>query len=186
MNTVEPIRNRDLLEKIKADLKQSSIRNYGFFLVGINTALRISDILKLRVRDIRGKKQLYIRMTKTGKEITLPISDYLQQELAPLLVGRRPDEYIFLSRQVKITSRIKQSIDRTQAYRIVKETCRKYGLTRIGTHTLRKTFAYHHYKKNNNVGVLIDLLGHQDEHSVMVYIGIVQDDINATMKGFNL
>jgi integrase len=155
------------------------------FVLGINTALRISDILKLKVGDLK-KPELYIRMTKTGKEITLPISDYMRRELKPLMEGREDSEYLFVSRQTKKDGRIRKGIDRSQAYRILKDVTKKYGLHRVGTHTLRKTFAYHHYKDKKNVAVLMDLLGHQDEYVTLRYIGIVQDDINSSMRGWHL
>ncbi|WP_438445894.1 tyrosine-type recombinase/integrase [Gorillibacterium sp. sgz5001074] len=184
MNTVEPIRDREIIAKIKEDLKKSSIRNYGLFVLGINTALRISDILKLKVGDLK-KPNLYIRMTKTGKEITLPIDEYMRRELRPLMEGREDSDYLFPSRQKK-TEGVRKSIDRSQAYRILKRATKKYGLHRVGTHTLRKTFAYHHYKDKKNVAVLMDLLGHQDEYVTLRYIGIAQDDINSSMRGWRL
>ncbi|MFH5187125.1 tyrosine-type recombinase/integrase [Paenibacillus sp. TAB 01] len=185
MNTVEPIRDLDVLESIKQDLKKSSLRNYGMFILGINSALRISDILKLKVGDLK-RADLYIRMTKTGKEITLPISDWLRRELRPLMDGRENHEYLFLSRQKKKEDGVRKHIDRSVAYRIVNRIGRKYGLERVGCHTLRKTFAYHHYKKNKNTAILKDLLGHQDEYHLLRYIGIIQDDINSSVRGWHL
>lgn len=184
MNTVEPIRDLDIIEDIKQDLKKSSLRNYGLFIVGINSALRISDILKLKVGDLK-TADLYIRMTKTGKEITLPISDWLRRELRPLMDGRDNHEYLFLSRQKKKDG-IRKSIDRSVAYRMIHKIGKKYGLERVGCHTLRKTFAYHHYKKNKNTAILKDLLGHQDEYHLLRYIGIIQDDINSSVRGWHL
>jgi integrase len=185
MNTVDPIRNLEVIEKIKGDLKSVSARDYGLFVLGINSALRISDLLKLTVGHMK-QPELYIRMTKTGKEIKLPISSYLRKELRPLIDGRDDSEYLFASRQAKKGDGIRRSIDRSQAYRILKKVTQKYGLKRVGTHTLRKTFAYHHYRTKKNVAVLMDLLGHQDEYVTLKYIGIVQDDINSSVKGFRL
>jgi len=184
VNTVEPIRDTDIIANIKWDLKKKSLRNYGMFLLGINSALRISDILKLKVEDLR-KEDLYIRMTKTGQEITLPIADWLRRELSPLLDGRADHEYVFASRQSKKQGG-RKSIDRSQAYRILRQAAKKYGLRRIGTHTLRKTFAYHYYRSTNNIAMLMDLLGHSDESFTLRYIGITQDNINKAMKGFRL
>jgi integrase len=185
MNTVEPIRDLDIVAKIKWDLRRSSLRNYAFFVLGINTALRISDILKLKVGDLK-QHELYIRTTKTGKEINLPISDYMRRELRLVMEGRADHEYLFPSRQKKKFDGIRKSIDRSVAYRILNKAARKYGLNRIGTHTLRKTFAYHHYKDKKNVAVLMDLLGHQDEYITLRYIGIAQDDINQSVRGWHL
>ena len=68
MNTVEPIRNKSDLAKIKTILKNQSLRNLLLFLIGINTGLRISDILKLTVKDVRNKDYIYIIEQKTKKK----------------------------------------------------------------------------------------------------------------------
>ncbi|WP_028551746.1 tyrosine-type recombinase/integrase [Paenibacillus sp. UNC451MF] len=185
MNTVEPIRSTEIIAAIKRDLKERSYRDYGLFITGINSALRISDIVKLQVLHMK-KPELYIRTTKTGKEIFLPISDYLRRELRPLMEGRGDHEYLFLSRQRKKKEGLRKSIDRSVAYRLLNRIGKKYGLERIGCHTLRKTFAYHHWKKNKNTAILKNLLGHQDESHLLRYIGIIQDDINSSMKGWHL
>lgn len=185
MNTVEPIRDLEIVAKIKWDLRKSSPRNYALFVLGINVALRISDLLKLTVGHMK-KPELYIRTSKNGKEITLPISDYLRRELRPLMEGKEDHEYLFASRQVKKEARIRKQIDRSVAYRLLSSIGKKYGLQRIGTHSLRKTFAYHHYKEKKNVAALMDLLGHADPSYTLRYIGIAQDDINNSVRGWHL
>ena len=64
MNTVEPIRDMDTVNDIADYLKSQCYRNYVMFVFGIYSGLRISDILRLRVRDVRGKKDVYIREKK--------------------------------------------------------------------------------------------------------------------------
>ena len=39
------------------------------FLIGVNSGLRISDILRLRVRDVKGKDYISLREKKTKKQI---------------------------------------------------------------------------------------------------------------------
>ena len=67
MNTVEPIRDMDLVMDLADYLKSNNERDYVLFMFGIYTGLRISDILKFRVRDVKGKDAVYIREKKTGK-----------------------------------------------------------------------------------------------------------------------
>ena len=55
MNLVQPIRDREKLEEMKEELKKNGIRNYLLFLTGINTGLRISDLVKLNRNDVRNK-----------------------------------------------------------------------------------------------------------------------------------
>ena len=60
LNTVEPIREMDLVLDVADYLRSKNERDYVLFMFGIYTGLRISDILKLRVRDVREKDYVYI------------------------------------------------------------------------------------------------------------------------------
>lgn len=68
MNTVEPIRDINTVMDIADYLKSRSERNYVMFMFGIYTGLRISDILKFRVRDVKGKDAIYLREKRQGKK----------------------------------------------------------------------------------------------------------------------
>ena len=67
MNFVQPIRDKQKIDEIKAILKRQSGRDYFLFIIGINTGLRISDILKLQVKDVREKTHITLNEQKTGK-----------------------------------------------------------------------------------------------------------------------
>ena len=54
MNEVQPIRDKEIIAKFKNKLLKKSYRDYMLFVFGINTGLRISDILPLRKRDVTG------------------------------------------------------------------------------------------------------------------------------------
>lgn len=169
MNTVEPIRDIELVWDIADYLREQSERNYVLFLCGIYTGLRISDILKLQVRDVRKKQYVMMREKKTGKEKKFPIN----KELRPILeayIKDKPDyEYLFHGRQGK------KPITRQQAYNIISSAGREFGLDSIGTHTLRKTFGYHMYKQTGDIATLKDILNHSDISITFRYIGINQE-----------
>ena len=74
MNTVEPIRDKETVIDIAEYLRKDSERNYVMFLFGIYSGLRISDILKFRVRDVKNKSDIVLREKKTGKEKRFPIN----------------------------------------------------------------------------------------------------------------
>lgn len=58
MVCVEPIRDKNKIETVKRILKENGSRDYLLFLLGINSGLRISDILKLKVSDVKNKNIL--------------------------------------------------------------------------------------------------------------------------------
>ena len=53
MNTVQPIRNREKLEDLKEELKKGGLRDYMLFYTGLNSGMRVSDVIKLKVDDVR-------------------------------------------------------------------------------------------------------------------------------------
>ncbi len=85
MQYVQPIRDKKKIEEIKAILKENGTRDLLLFSMGINTGLRISDLLNLKVIDVKGKSHVEIKEQKTGKLKRFPLLGNLQ-----LLI----DEYV--------------------------------------------------------------------------------------------
>lgn len=182
MNFVEPIRKKTDLTRVKNLLKKQSQRNLLLFLMGINTGLRISDILKLQVRDIKGKTMFYIREQKTKKYKKIIIPRKMKIVLDKYIAGLGLDEYLFQSRKG-----CNKPISRVQAYRIIHSACKAVALKEnIGTHTLRKTFGYHFYKKTKDIALLQNILNHSSPRVTLRYIGHTQDLIDKSLICFSL
>ena len=78
-------------------------------------------------------------------------------------------------------------ISRVMAYMIINQACKKAHITdNVGTHTLRKTFGYHHYQTFHDVAILQYLLNHSSPSITLRYIGITQDNVEDTLKQFEL
>jgi integrase len=173
MNLVQPIREKELIQAIKEYLKAKSERNYILFLFGINTGMRISDILKLRVKDVEGWS-VFVREGKTKKTKEVRMPPELKKEVRQYIKGKHKSEYLFKSRVGK-----NRPITRGMAYVILQEVADRFGLERIGTHSFRKTYGYHHYKQFKDIAVLQQMLNHSDPKITLRYIGITQDNLNA-------
>lgn len=178
MNSVEPIRNIDTLHAIYEYLKTENPRNYMLFMFGTNTARRISDILPLRVRDVRDKNVFYIREKKTGKLAEVAINRDLKQAIKAYCRGKRPYDYLFPSRKGG-------HIGRVQAYKIMRDVADVFKLDSIGTHTMRKTFGYHFIKNGGSIEVLMEILGHSDPAVTRRYIGITSEETRSAVKNFS-
>ncbi|PFR46746.1 tyrosine-type recombinase/integrase, partial [Bacillus cereus] len=100
MNFVQPIRDSEQIQQIKEYLKEKNERNYILFVIGINTGLRISDILKLKVGDLNGS-HISMREMKTGKQKRIHITAALRRELKWYIEDMEDYEYIIKSRQGK-------------------------------------------------------------------------------------
>lgn len=177
MNTVEPIRDIQLVMDIADYLKGRNERDYVLFMFGIYTGLRISDILKFRVRDVKDKKAIYIREQKTGKEKRFPINAELKPIIERYIIGKRDFEFLF-----KNPNYLNKAITRQQAYNILSSAGGKFGISRIGTHTLRKTFGYHMYQQTHDAVTIKEILNHSDISVTLRYIGINQDNKDKAIK----
>ena len=182
MKYVQPIRDKNKIEEIKSYLKQNGSRDLLLFTMGINTGLRISDLLKLKVIDVRNKSHVEIKEQKTGKIKRFPLLGNLQSMIEEYVRGRLDNEYLFRSREGA-----NKPITRVMAYLIINEACQKAEITdSIGTHTLRKTFGYHHYQQFHDVAILQYLLNHSSPSITLRYIGISQDNVENTLQQFEL
>ena len=181
MELVEPIRNKEAIEAVKSILRSNGIRDYLLFLMGINVGLRISDILKLKVCDVKNKEYISVKEKKTGKLKRFPVTDSFRYVLEEYIKYKQPEDWLFKSQ------RGDKPITRIQAYRIINNACYKAGITtNIGTHTLRKTFGYHFYQENKDVALLQCIFNHSTPSITLKYIGINQDIIDSSLRAFAL
>ena len=111
----------------------------------------------------------------------MPVQNHLKKEINMYIENTllNDEEYLFKSKKRKI-----KPITRVQAYNILKRIAKKYKLESIGTHTLRKTFGYHFYKKTHDVALLMTIFNHSDPSITLRYIGIEQDNVNKSLKNF--
>ena len=78
-------------------------------------------------------------------------------------------------------------IGRSQAEKIISDAAINIGIDYpVGTHTMRKTFAYHFYKKTKDIATLQLILGHDSPKQTLEYIGITQDMMDYAMANFKL
>ncbi len=186
MNYVEPIRSKEKIEQMKVELKKNGTRDYLLFLFGINIGLRISDIIKLKVKDVLNsdktmKTHIEITEKKTGKIKRFKVNSTLTEELYNFIKDKGMEDYIFKSRNGH-----NQHITRERAYIILNKTSKKVGLTEVGTHTLRKTFGYWFYQQTQDVALLQQLFNHSSPSVTLRYIGINQDEIDKAYDNFCL
>lgn len=177
MNYVEPIRDIETVKSICAYLKSTNIRNYMMFIIGVYSGLRISDILKLRVADVKDKNAISIREKKTGKQKIFAINPILKKEMKWYCEGKNLNEYLIKSREGA-----NKPLSREMAYKIMKSIGDKFGIPDLGTHTLRKTFGYLHYKQYGDIALLLEIFNHSTQKITLRYIGIEQEEINKSIK----
>lgn len=182
MGTTQPIRKQEDLERFLEYYKtvHPSKRNYVLLILGIYTALRISDILSLRWMDVFNFKtseynhHVFIEEQKTGKTNIIALNRHVKDALESYRQERTPapTDYIFTK-----TTDYTKPLNRTQAFRIVKRAAKESLLPEhISCHSLRKTFGYHAWKQGTPPALLMDIYNHSSYRVTKKYLGIEQDE----------
>lgn len=178
---VQPLRSMDEIDAIKSALA-SRPRDLLLFIIGINTTLRISDILPLRLRDVSGD-YIYLTERKTVKTKRVRINNSVKKALKELTPpDALADDFLFPSRKGG------KPISRIQAWRILNSAAKNAGLShiRFGTHSLRKTAAYHAYNNGTDIALLMRVLNHSSEKETLRYIGIESEHIDEVYESLCL
>ncbi len=192
MSTTYPIKDRNKLETFRDYYKDKRPipRNFTLIVMGLNTAFRIGDILRLKWKDVwqaDGCPCSHIRIEeqKTGKARTVPINNALRQALEAYrksLTGTTSLNWLFPSPHSP-----SQPLSRHQAYRIVKSAAAACGLPdNISCHSLRKTFGYFAWKNGTPPAMLMDLYNHSSYQITKRYLGIEQEERDQVYLQINL
>ncbi|MCI8298804.1 MAG: tyrosine-type recombinase/integrase [Lachnospiraceae bacterium] len=193
MSKTEPIRKPGQLTEFKNYYLHThpNPRNYAMIIFGLNTALRISDILKTTwemVYDFdthQYLEHLYLQEQKTGKSTVIPLNHAVIQALEPLRIsknGCQKEDYLFNSQKNR-----KHPICRCQAYRIIKKAAVDTKLPEhISCHSLRKTFGYYAWKNGTPPALIMDIFNHSSYQITKRYLCIEQDDKDEVFMGIYL
>lgn len=188
------------IQKVKQYLLgKDSKRDYLLFALGINVGLRAGDLLTLRIKDVaevdtRGKvhinNSVTIQEEKTDKIREFTINKSASEAITTYLNSLKQlnlEDYLFKSKKGD-----NQSLTVESAHKIIKTTIREQNIKgNYGTHTLRKTFAYHIYSNNikdnpSIVETLQRILNHSSSAITLRYIGITKEVITDVYNTLNL
>ena len=195
MNYVEPIRSAKKIAHIKNLLKgQSRFRDLLLFTVGINTALRVSDLLSLRIGDFVDqdgtiRQRFWIREAKRNKRNDVIINDSMTQALLPYRAAyptleAEPTHFAMFNTK---TNDYRSPISRKQAWKIISTLCHEVGLQgNYGTHTLRKTWGYHARQQGVDLALIMHKLNHSSLAYTKRYLGITNEELEEVSRRLNL
>lgn len=179
MPKVDPIRDKMDIQRIEHVLRYYSYRDWFAFRFGNNTALRCGDMLQIKVRQA---KELYLnlRESKTRKYRHFYINEHLRPIIADYVRFMHDDDYLFRP----ITENRPPTI--SQLYRSLRDAGRRVNVPNVGTHTMRKTFAYHFYRDTGRIAELMEILNHSSERQTLIYIGVIQEEIDELVKQIHI
>lgn len=183
--TYEYNRDRKSLKKFKDYYRtqKPDPRNYALVVLGLNTALRISDILNLTYDMVYHKGEvrthIVVKERKTGKSNHILLNQEIRKALKSYhsyLISssshRVGNIYLFPSPRNK-----NRHLSRYQAYRIIQAITQAVPIEgHISCHSLRKTFGYHAWKQGADPVVIMLIYNHSSFSITKRYLCIEQDD----------
>jgi integrase len=172
---VDPIRKLKDIDSIKKILADNP-RNLAIFVLGINTNLRASDLLRITVGQVRGLKpgdEIALREKKTCKPRRITLNKACIEALQRLLATRSYDDAdpLFLGQRGVLTV--------PSVHFLVKSWCKAIHLKgNYGSHSLRKSWGYH---QRVTFGVDIPRLmvcyNHSTQRQTLDYLCIQPEEI---------
>jgi len=176
---VDPIRKLKDIKTIKKMLEDNP-RNYCLFTMGINTALRASDLIKIKVGDVRHLQSgdtLELREQKTQKNRQITLNKTVVDAVQSLIKdGKLKDTEPLFKGQ-----RGQQALTVPSVHRLIKSWCKAINLKgNYGSHSLRKTFGYHQRVTfGHDLVTLVDVFGHSSQKQTLQYLCIQPDEIKS-------
>lgn len=192
MSKTQPLKELEQINALKEYfLERGEIRNYVLIVVGLNTSLRISDILMLRWKDVFNyqtstyKQHISITEKKTQKNNLVAINATIIKGLELLKISDEnflPETFLFTSRKGG-----NRPITRNYAYTLIKNAATSLGFEdNISCHSLRKTFGYQAWKKGVQPALLMSIYNHSSYEITKRYLGISQDERDQVFMNISL
>jgi len=188
MRGCRPLNDAEVAEVLKSFWGEHARRDKALFLLGVKSGFRISELLSLQVNDVVQAGRLVDRVTVERRHMkkktegrTVLLHPDAKAALEAWLDDLRgicpldPDTFVFQSREGK-----NKAISRVQAYRILSEaydSCEMNG--KLGTHSMRKTFANKIYDKlEGDLVKTQKALGHRNINSTVQYLSFREEEID--------
>lgn len=154
-------------------------RDLALFDLAIDSKLRASDLLKIRVSDVasNGKalSRTIVTQQKTSRPVRFEITERTRKSIEQWIVagGLVSNDFLFPSRL-----RALPHLSLRQYARLLESWVAGIGLdpTAYGTHSMRRTKATLIYRRTKNLRAVQLLLGHSKLDSTVRYLGIEIDD----------
>jgi len=187
MNFVEPIRSKSDVEKIKNYFLTRKMRSeYLLFVIGINSCLRISDLLHLKWEQLISNGEVLdtfkVKERKTGKTKIIKSNKSIHNALQEAYEGQTG--YVFISKSNAAKGNV---WSRQYVWQALKRAANKVGIKEnIGTHTMRKTFGYFRREMGVPLQRLMRVFNHSSEAITLKYLGYTQEEDNEIYESINL
>ncbi len=189
-----PVYSREDLQKLKefvsvAFTSSTGIRNKAYIVMGINTGLRGSDLISLRMEDFdlpfdgpeafTAGMSFVINEKKTKKKRRIYLNQAAIDALVEWIEIRGwQSGYVFCSArgdQATIARNCHKKLTLDYFRFMLRKVGRKIGIV-LKQRSLRKSFCYHAWKSGVRIEVLQEILGHYTTRDTFRYLGLESEE----------
>lgn len=189
MNEVEAVKTKEEIALVEVLLRKHFNDLYGdIWKVGINLALRISDLLVIKYEDIDLDKAQYSLVEgKTNKRRTVGLNGPVLAIIKRRQAEHPNDTYLFQTHSNRTASLAPRPVGRVTVAKRFKEVGDMHLINlRLGTHSMRKTRGWAMHKDGVPVERIAKVLNHSNTSTTMRYLGITQADVLQTYHDYEL
>lgn len=192
MQEVEAVKTNEQRQQVEAHLTAQDTIYLDIWKIGVNTALRISDLLSLTMNDVRSldaeQPALNIKEQKTGKQRKIIVNQSALGVMQRRLTEYPDHVWLFQSDAVNRNRREPpKPINRRSVSRVFERVGQKVApKVALGTHSMRKTRGYAMHKAGRSIESIAKVLNHSSPAVTMRYIGLVQQDIDESYTELEL
>jgi integrase/recombinase XerC len=170
-------------EQYKALLYEASdsVRDYAIIMTFLQTGIRLSELVNLRVDDIDFEhRTLTVRQGKGKKDRHIPLVDEAVKALRNY-VRYRNTELIF-DDDIFFLAKNGTSLNVSSVKYLVAKYVKKAGIRKkVSVHTLRHTFGAHKADKQMGIATLQELMGHKKKETTLKYIHLAKTNLRQEM-----
>lgn len=172
---VQPLKDIEDIRAIKEELRntRNHQRNLLIFEIGLSTALRISDILQLRKKDVVGGV-VRVKTQKTKVYRTIELNGRVSRMLLGYVEALKDDDVLF-------------PITYKSVWKLFRQAAERAEIPDFATHSMRKTAAWHFYVRSGyDLRKTMYLLNHKETRETIAYLNLSDDEVNSVLVGMDL
>jgi site-specific recombinase XerD len=172
--------NEDEIRKILATIPQDTaegLRNYAMVLLFLDTGIRLSELVGLKISDIDFTRGQFKVFGKGAKERLVPLGYTTRHTLIRYMEHARPqpvntaDDRCFLT----VSG---QAITIDAVEKLVQRLAQRARVFRLHPHLFRHTFAVRYLTNGGDVFTLQKILGHATLEMTRRYVTLASGDVN--------
>ena len=167
--------------------RPGGLRDRALIEVLYATGLRVSELVGLRIADVRLDEGYLQCLGKGHKQRLVPLGDeaatWVRRYLAegrPQLVKRREGPWLF------VNARGGARLSRSGFWKILKHYGQRAGVrTHLSPHVLRHSFATHLLERGADLRAIQSMLGHADLSTTQIYTHVLEARLRQIYDAFH-